>query len=174
MKKLSCLILLACSLLAGTGNYTVIADSPDIAPYFEEDSRRVGFKTIKEAVKDFEDQCNCQVKLLTEIPDIPFTHEFGAFYGNQEGSVKNLLEIRFVHRKMRENIFKIEIRTDRLDYEGEEHTLQDGSIGIYFENQIFNFFVFEKNNLQYSIAIGKKAAKIETPEALIDIANSIK
>jgi len=173
LKKHLSYLLIVSSLFVAASNDTVFAANPNTAPYFEEDSRRVGYKTVNEAVKDFEAHCKCEVKLPTEIPDIGFTHEFGAFYGEQKNGMKNLLEIRFVSRKMRDNIFKIDIRSDKSDFEGQEHTLQDGTKGIYFENPIFDFFAFEKNNLQYLISIGKKVQNIETPKVLIDVANSI-
>lgn len=172
-KRLTVLLLLVSVLSATPTNITVLASTPDTAPYFDEDSRRVGYKTVTEAVKDFESHCNCVVQLPEEIPDIAFTHEFGAFYPEQKNGMKNLLEIRFVSRKMKDNIFKIDIRSDKSTYEGQEYTLQDGTKGIYFENQVFKFFAFEKNNLQYLIGVGKKISNIEAPKVLIDVANSI-
>ena len=168
MKRLTFLLSLVCILVIFTNDGTVFASPPNTAPYFEENSRRVGYKTVKEAVKEFEEKCNCTVSLPTMLPDIPITHEFGAFYEKNK-----LLEIRFVNRKMKGNILKIEIRAVKVNFEGKEYTLQDGTKGIYIENSIFNILVVEKNNLQYSIAIGKKAPNIETPKTLIDIANSI-
>ncbi|WP_238602126.1 hypothetical protein [Lysinibacillus parviboronicapiens] len=85
------------------------------------------------------------------------------------------LEIRFVNKDIRENIFKIDIRSlkNKLEFEGEKYTLQDGNKGIYIEHQLFSFFVFEKNNLQYMVGIHKKVANSATPEILVEIANSI-
>jgi hypothetical protein len=69
----------------------------------------------------------------------------------------------------------IDIRTlkNKLDFEGEEYELQDGTKGIYYEAKYYNFFVFEKYNLQYMLGIHKKLVDTETPERLVDVANSI-
>jgi len=57
-----------------------------------------------------------------------------------------------VHKDLTNNIYKIDIRplknkldfTNKLNLNGKEYTLQDGAKAIYFEHQLFNFFVFEK------------------------------
>lgn len=108
------------------------------------------------------------------LPSISFTHQFGRFFYDS-------LEIRFVNKDIRENIFKIDIRPsknklyfkDKLNLNGKEYTLQDGTKGIYFEDRLFNFFVFEKNNLQYMFGIYNKIANTETPDILVRIANTI-
>jgi len=62
---------------------------------------------------------------------------------------------------------------NKLNLNGKEYKLQDGTKGIYFEDRLFNFFVFEKNNLQYLLGIYNKVADTETPDILVRIANSI-
>ncbi|KOS61583.1 hypothetical protein AN161_17130 [Lysinibacillus sp. FJAT-14222] len=60
-----------------------------------------------------------------------------------------------------------------MDFEGEKYTPQDDTKGIYFEHQLFNFFVFEKNNLQYMVGIYKGVADKVSLEIFVKIANSI-
>lgn len=175
-KSISFLLLLLGLFILEGNNGTVYGSLNDTPPSFEEQFREMGYKTVVEAVKDFEKHCNCGVKLPTMIPSIPFTHEFGEFYEDKEYKINDSLQIRLVNSEIRHNIFKIDIRPlkkNKLDFEGSKYTLQDGTNGIYFASDLFNFFVFEKNNLQYLIGIHNMAANIETPKVLIDIANSI-
>ncbi|MGE7667554.1 carbon monoxide dehydrogenase [Ureibacillus composti] len=176
LKKNSLFPLISFCILICALNYGTVNANPDYTtPSFEEQFREMGYKTVVEAVKEFENHCNCSVKLPTMIPSIPFTHEFGEFYEDKEYEINDSLQIRLVNSEIRNNIFKIDIRPlkNKLDFEGEKYTLQDGTEGVYFESHLFNFFVFEKYNLQYLIGIHNKAANIETPEVLVDIANSI-
>ncbi|MEK4230218.1 carbon monoxide dehydrogenase [Solibacillus sp. FSL H8-0538] len=179
-KRLLLLVLfsiLICGLYYGTVN----ANPNDTPPSFEEGVKEVGYKSVKAAVKEFENHFKCDVKLPEMLPPISFTHQFGRFFEDKNYNVNDSLEIRFVNKDIRENIFKIDIRplknklnfNDKLNLNGKEYTLQDGSKAIYFEGQLFNFFVFEKNNLQYLLGINKKVSNTETPDILIRIANSI-
>lgn len=167
------LILVLIIFLIITSDGTVFANTHNTTPYYEDHSRRVGYKSINEAVMLFEKNCSCNVELPTEIPNIPFTHGFGAFYKDEIDGVNDLLQIRLVNREMRNNIFKIDIRSNILDFEGKEYTLQDGTTGIYFEHHIFYFFVFKKNNLQYILGLDKNVTNLDATEVLLDIANSI-
>lgn len=155
----------------------VYANSKIKPPTFEEKFAEVGYKTVEEAEKEFETFCKCEVELPTTIPSISFTHKFGRFFQDTEYNMNNNLEIMYVNEDVRENIFKIEIRPlkNKQNFEGNEYKLLDGEKGVYFEHQIFNFFVFENNGLQYLIGIHKQKelAKSKTPDFLVDIANSI-
>ncbi|WP_342541742.1 hypothetical protein MHH33_10955 [Paenisporosarcina sp. FSL H8-0542] len=58
-------------------------------------------------------------------------------------------------------------------YEDKEaYTLNNGQKAIYFEHQLFNFFVFESGNWQYMLGIDKRVSKV-TPATFVEIANSI-
>ena len=56
---------------------------------------------------------------------------------------------------------------------GKEYTIQDGAKAIYFEYQLLNFFVSEKNNLQYMLGIFNKISNKVTSETFVLIANTI-
>ncbi|MFJ7730780.1 carbon monoxide dehydrogenase [Lysinibacillus sp. NPDC097231] len=150
-------------------------------PSFEEKYTEAGYKSVKAAVNEFENHCKCDVKLPEKLPSISFTHQYGRFFEDKNYNVNDSLEIRFVNKDLSNNIYKIDIRplknkldfTDKLNLNGKEYTLQDGVKAIYFEHQLFNFFVFEKNNLQYMLGIYNKVANKVTPETFVLIANSI-
>lgn len=160
----------------------VIANPQNTPPSFEEKFTEVGYKSIETSVKEFENHFECDVKLPQIMPSISFTHKFGRFYEDKEYSMNDSLQIMFVNKDLSENIYKIDIRSlknklsfkDKLNFKGKEYTLQDGSKAIYFEDHLFNFFVFEKNNLQYILGIYKKVSNTETPDTLVRIANSVK
>ncbi|WP_155591245.1 carbon monoxide dehydrogenase [Lysinibacillus cavernae] len=157
------------------------ANSSDTPPSFEEKYTEAGYKSVKAAVKEFKNQCKCDVKLPEKLPSISFTHQYGRFFEDKNYNVNDSLEIRFVNKDLSNNIYKIDIRplknkldfADKLNLNGKEYALQDGAKAIYFEHQLFNFFVFEKNNLQYMLGIYNKVANKVTPETFVLIANSI-
>lgn len=115
------------------------------------------------------------------MPPISFTHQFGKFYEDKKYNVNDALSIMFVNKEIKENIYKIEIRSiehkinfkDKLNFKGKEYTLLNDTKAIYFEDQLFNFFVFEKNNLQYLLGIYKEVTNTDTPYTLVKIANSL-
>jgi len=134
-----------------------------------------GYKSLDSAVHAFEKYYKTEVKLPTIPSTISFTHKFGKFYVDSEYNLNTTLNLIFVNEHIKENIFKIDIRSlkHKLDFEGESYPLKDGSKGVYFEHQIYKFFVFEKNNLQYMFGIHKKGADSIKPELLVEMANSI-
>jgi hypothetical protein len=180
-KSIPLLLILFNIFICGLYYGTVNANPSETPPSFEEGFKEVGYKSAKAAVKDFENHFKSDVKLPETLPSISFTHQFGRFFEDKNDNVNNFLEIRFVHKDIRDNIFKIDIRPsknklnfeNKLNLNGKVYTLHDGSKGIYFEDRLFNFFVFEKNNLQYIFGLYNKAAITETPDILVRIANSI-
>ncbi|MBK3497202.1 hypothetical protein JFL43_20700 [Viridibacillus sp. YIM B01967] len=105
---------------------------------------------MKESVKEFKNHFKCNVKLPKIMPSTSFIHEFGRFYEDKNYNKNDSLEIMFVNKDLSESIYKIDIHSlkNKLGFNGKEYTLQDGSKATYFEQQLFNFFVFEKNNLK--------------------------
>ncbi|WP_240758345.1 carbon monoxide dehydrogenase [Lysinibacillus sp. SGAir0095] len=177
MKKGFTFLLISIMFL-GINNVTVNAKSQEAIPSFEEQAREAGFKTAVEAVKEFEKHCNCEIILPKKIPSIPFTHEFAKTYIDKEYGINDLLEIRFLNSEERDHLFKIDIRLDKIDfkkiYEGREYPLDNGDKGFYFESSLFNFFVFEKGDLQYLLGIRNTVKNIDHQKELLEIANSVK
>lgn len=150
-------------------------DPHDAPPSFEESFSEGGYKSVEEAIKEFENYYQYDVKLPKIVPKVSFTHQFGRFNEDKNFNRNSALEIKFVNEKIRENIYKLEIRslTNKLNYKGEVVTLKDESEGVYFESHQFNFFAFEKNNLQYLLGIHKDISDKNTPSMLTEIANSL-
>jgi len=124
---------------------TVNANPNDTPPSFEEGYTEAGYKSVKAAVKEFENHFKCVVKLPKMLPSTSFTHKFGKFVEDKNYNMNDSLEIRFVNEDIRENIFKIDIRSsknklnfkNKLNLNGKEYTLQDGTKCIYFEDRVF-------------------------------------
>ncbi|MFJ7407023.1 MULTISPECIES: carbon monoxide dehydrogenase [unclassified Lysinibacillus] len=182
MDKRIPLLMVLFSLLICVWDFGIVnAISDDTSPSFEERYTEAGYKSVEVAIKEFENHFKSNVKLPETLPSISFTHQYGRFFEDKNYNLNDSLEIRFVNKDISNNIYKIDIRTienkldfkDKLNLNSKEYTLQDGAKAIYFEHQLFNFFVFEKNNLQYMLGIYNKVANEVTPEILVLIANSI-
>lgn len=157
---------------------TVNANPNDTPPSFEEMYTEIGYKSVKEAVKEFENHFKQEVKLPKIKPSIPFTHQFGRFYEDKEYNLNDSLEIKFVNGQSAENHYKITIHPlkNKIPFKdrGKQkiYTLKNGQEAIYIEHQLFNFFVFENGNWQYILGIDKRVTKV-TPDTFVEIANSI-
>ena len=181
LKKVYYMISIISVIILFSSNEGVYANQKNTPPTIEETFTEAGFKSVEESVKEFENHFKCDVKLPKFMPSISFTHKFGSFYEDKEYNMNHSLYIRYVNKDVRENIYKIDIRPlknklhfkNKLKLNGKEYSLQDGSKAIYFEDHLFNYLVFEKNNLQYLIGIYREVSNVEMPETLLRIANSV-
>lgn len=131
------LLLVLFSIFICRLNYEIVNANPnDTPPSFEEGFTKAGYKSVKKAVNEFENHFKCEVKLPEMLPSISFTHQFGRFFEDKNYNMNDSLEIRIVNKDIRENIFKIDIRPskNKLNLNGKEYTLRDGTKGIYFED----------------------------------------
>ena len=179
LKKFYYVISIISITILFSANEGVYANFQNRPPSFEEKFTEVGYKSVEESVKEFENHCKCDVKLPKIMPSISVTHKFGRFYEDKTYGINDSLGIMFVNKDLSENIYKIDIRSlkNKLNFngkKGKEYTLQDDTKAIYFEDHLFNFFVFEENNLQYILGIHKKVSNTETPDTLVRLANSVK
>ncbi|MFC5605068.1 carbon monoxide dehydrogenase [Sporosarcina koreensis] len=172
-KKLYQLILVIVILLSNKGISAAEQNSP---PSFDELYKEFGYTSIEQAVNEFENHFHCKVELPEMVPPISFTHQFGRFYEDKRYKTNDNLGIMFVNEDQRRNIFKIDIRPvhNKLIFDGKEYVLQYGGKGIHFESFNFQFYVFEKNNLQYLLGVHQEATDVEMPDTLARIADSVK
>lgn len=157
---------------------TVFATANDKSSPYEEIYPEIGYKTVEEALNDFEQHFKQRPKLPLRVPPISFTHHFGRF-NNLEGDINDSFEVAFLNDQLSENHYKIIIRPlkHKLVYYDEkiEQTLilSSGKEAIFSSTLGFNVLVFEIDKWQYSLYIDKKVSDKVTTETLVEIANSI-
>ncbi|MFD3449869.1 hypothetical protein ACFDTO_35420 [Microbacteriaceae bacterium 4G12] len=140
---------------------------------------KMGFKSVEEAVKDFENHYREDVKLPTKKPPIPFTLQVGKFYKDKAYNTNDHLRLEFLDEKSLGNYYEIVIRPlkNKLVFKPREnqkvYNLQNAQKAIYMVDRYHNFFVFEKDNWQYMLGVDRRVENKVTPEVLVGIANSI-
>ena len=161
------------------GNNSFAIDIEGSPPY-EKIYSEIGYTTIEEAVKDFEEHFKRELKLPPRIPPISFTHQFGRF-SNLEGDMNDTFEITFISEQEPQNHFKIDVRPieHKIQFSDKNVSkvfkLNNGSNAKYMEKLSlgFNHLLFERDNWQYMLSIDKDVSNIVTAEILVQIANSI-
>lgn len=164
--------------ILGLNNGYVFGNTKDTPPPFEEIFTDGGYKTVEEALDDFERHFKQQLILPLRVPSLSFTHQFGIF-NNLEGEINDSLEVKFISDQKPENHYKIEVRhiKNKLEFGDRfistSYKLKNGNDALYMETEfVFNMLVFEMDNWQYVLSIDKRVDKV-TPETLVQIANSI-
>jgi len=178
-KRINFICLILCIAYFVPTNERAFASPNDTPPSFEEKFTQVGYKSAEEAIKEFENHFEQDVKLPKIKPSIPFTHQFGRFYEDKHYDTNDFLSIHFVNEKSRENNYKVDIRPlkNKINFKDrgnkKVYTLENGQKAIYMDDApIMNFLVFEKDNWQYMLGIDKEVSNKVTPEILVKIANS--
>ena len=162
--------ILFCGIFNGTVN--AAEDKPRL---LEEIYSEMGYKTVEDAVREFEQHYNNGLKLPPRLPAIDFTHHFGRF-NDLEGEINDSLEIDFINENSAEHHFKINVRPVKYKIPMKAKKiikLKNGNDAIYTEVTGFNLFVFERDGWQYIFSIDKKLSDSVTPEVFMEIANSI-
>lgn len=157
---------------------TLHASAKDKPSPYEEIYPEIGYKSVEEAVSDFEQHFSQKLKLPLRVPPISFTHHFGRFSDlKYEGN--DTLEVTFINDQLSENHYKIDIRPLkyklplREKYVVKTYELKNEIVATYMTISGFNVLVFERDNLQYMLSIDKRVSNKVTSETLVDIANSI-
>ncbi|AOV07072.1 hypothetical protein [Sporosarcina ureilytica] len=157
---------------------TVFAAAHDNPRPYEEIYPEIGYKTVDEALNDFEQHFNQSLKLPLRVPPLIFTHYFGRF-NNSEGDINDSFEVIFINDQSSENHYNISVRPIKYKvpvqekYVLETFTLKNGNEAIYLTFSGFNILVFERDNWQYMLQIDKRVSNKVTSETLLDIANSM-
>lgn len=177
-KWISLLLLIFSILIYGINTDKVCANENDKPPSYEEFFSEIGYKTVEEAIKEFEQHFKQDLKLPLRIPPIAFTHYFGRF-NDLEGDINDSLDIEFINEKSPENYYKIDIRPVKHKIAIRNKSvlkvfkLRNGNDAKYIEVSGFDVLVFERDNWQYMISFDKRVSNTVTPEMLVEIANSI-
>lgn len=171
--------LLIVLLIFGVINTTAEANTSDVPPPFEEAFPEVGYKSVEEALKEFEQHFGKELKLPLRVPSIAFTHKFGRF-SDSEGEMNDAFEMKLISDQSPRNHFKIDVRPlehkipfDK--YVTKVYMLDNGQQASFVEYSRvgFNMLVFERDGWQYVFSIDQQVADQVTAEVLVQIANSI-
>ncbi|MEI4770959.1 hypothetical protein WAX74_15155 [Psychrobacillus sp. FJAT-51614] len=175
------LLVLMYTLTCGVYNGNAYVNSNFQPRTIEESYLEIGYKTVGEALKDFEHHYKQDLQLPLRVPPVVFTHLFARTI---EGDSGDIFEMEFINEQSSVNNFMINVAVKDsfkiLDKEViKEFRLKGGntayllSIGGPNPNLGSNLLVFEKDNLQYRFSIDKRISEKITPEILVQIANSI-
>ncbi|MGD6855921.1 hypothetical protein ACQCVO_12665 [Bacillus infantis] len=179
MIKMTSFLLLSVISLYGTASGGAVAHPHDAPPPLEESYTEIGYKTVEEAVREFEIYCKKDLKLPYRLPPVPFTHQFGRFHSDREYGINDSLEIKYIHEKTGINHFRITVRPVKTKFDfGNKGTqtiyaLKDGKKAAYIAHGYHRMLVFEKDGWQYVLGIDRRIEDKVTPEMLVSIADSI-
>lgn len=174
MNKLILLVLMS-TVICGVYNGKVYANSHFQSRTIEESYLEIGYKSVDEALKDFEHYYKQDLQLPLRVPPAVFTHLFARAI---EGNGGDIFEMDFIDEQSSVNNFLINVAFKDsfkiLDKEViEEFKLMDGNTAYLLSIRDANLLVFEKDNLQYRFSIDKRMSEKITPEILVQMANSI-
>ncbi|OIJ15565.1 hypothetical protein BKP35_00795 [Anaerobacillus arseniciselenatis] len=171
------IFLLVC-LLISTNAVTSYANTPEQTRPFEDSYIEIGYKTLGEALDDFEQHFGERLVLPLRVPPVEFTHYFGRF-NNLEGELNDSFEVEFINEHTGKNHYMINVKhIDRklnipAKYVINSFKLKDGSKANYLEFESFNGLIFEKGNWQYFLSHPSSISDKITAEILVEIANTI-
>ncbi|MGF9977856.1 hypothetical protein ABE042_07875 [Viridibacillus arvi] len=175
------LLVLMYTLVCGVYNGKAYANSNCQPQTIEESYLAIGYKSVDEALRDFEHHYKQDLQLPLRVPPVVFTHVF-ARTNNGDGS--DFFEMEYINEQSSENRFLINVgekgKFKLMEKEViKEFRLKGGNTAYFLSirgpDSIrgSNLLVFEKGTLQYRFSIDKKISEKITPEILVQIANSI-
>ncbi|MER2060184.1 MAG: hypothetical protein ABTA16_15295 [Niallia sp.] len=153
---------------------TIYATANDKPGSYEEIYPEIGYKTVEDALGEFEQHFKQKLKLPLRIPPKSFSHHFGRF-----SDLDDSFEVKFINEKLSEGHYTINVRPiknkilERKKYAVKTFELKNGIVATYMTVLGFNVLVFEWDDWQYMLNIVKRVSDKVTPETLLDIANPI-
>ena len=178
MKKGVPLLLISFCYLMGMNITSVSANPTNSSQSIEKLHKQNGYKTVEEAVLEFEKHFNKELTLPFKVPPIPFTHYFGRF-NDLEGEINDSLDVEFINEQLPENHYKIDIRPVKTKISINENDvskrlkLQYGTDAMFVNVPGFDVLVFSIDNWQYMLSVDKRNTEKVSHEVLVEIANSI-
>lgn len=100
-RPISLLLILLCLLFF----LSIYATANDKSSPYEEIYPEIGYKTVDDALEDFEQHFKQKLKLPLRVPPISFTHHFGRF--SDLDGVNNSFELKLINDQLSENHYKI-------------------------------------------------------------------
>lgn len=153
----------------------VDANSRNQPQTIEESYLEIGYKSVGEALRDYEQHYKEELQIPLRVPPVVYTHVFARTI---EGNKGDLFEMDFINEKSNKNNFQINVAPkDSIEILDKEvinrFKLKDGNIAYLLDKGRAILLIFEKDHLQYRFSIDKRILEKITPEILVKIANSI-
>ncbi|RDY65811.1 hypothetical protein DXT76_21685 [Halobacillus trueperi] len=175
MKKcLMSLVFITCML----GVHTPVHAQVDQSKPLEEFYAEYGYKSLEEAVKEFEQQMKMKISLPKKLPSLSFTHVLARV--NRLGGNENVeLNVEYLNEHVPENHFKMDIRPaeNKLFIHEkriiEQVRLKTGGKGIFVKVPGFHVFIFETEHCQYRLSMDQRVSDHFYPDELVEIAKTI-
>ena len=133
-RPISLLLILLCLLFF----LSIYATANDKFSPYEEIYPEIGYKTVDDALEDFEQHFKQKLKLPLRVPPISFTHHFGRF-SNLDG-VNNLFELKFINDQLSENHYKIDVRPIKNNIPIREKYVIKTLIKKWSCSQLYDYF----------------------------------
>ncbi|WP_231505663.1 hypothetical protein [Bacillus sp. EB01] len=172
------LLFLLAVLVCGTNIGTVYGSENNKPDLYEKIYPEIGYKSVDEAKRDFEQHFKRELKLPLRVPPLSFTHHFGRF-SDLDGELNDSFEVEFVSDITPENHYQIDVKPvkHKITIKDEKvlkvYKLKNGKNAKYMNISGFYVLVFERDNWQYIFSVSKRVSDKVTPETLVQIANSI-
>ncbi|MGG2027967.1 hypothetical protein AB1282_19900 [Gottfriedia sp. S16(2024)] len=144
----------------------------------EESYSNLGYVSVDEAVKAFEQHFGQNLELPLRVPPIPFTHVFGRF-NDSEGEQNDSFDMEFISEESSGIHFFINVKLAKYRMKIFDrdvvrvYKLNNGEKATYMNIRGANLLVFERGNFHYLFSANEKVSEKVTPEILVQIANSI-
>ncbi|WLR48371.1 hypothetical protein LC065_03750 [Halobacillus litoralis] len=174
MKKYTMALLITCLLAVHPSAYAQVDQPKPLEEFYAE----YGYKSLEEAVEEFEQQMNKRVPFPEKLPSLTFTHVLAKV--NRLGGYKNVeLNVEYLNEHVPENHFNLDIRPaeNKLFIHEkriiEKVRLKTGGKGIFVKVPGFHVFVFETEHWQYRLSMDQRVSDHFFPDELVEIANSI-
>jgi hypothetical protein len=141
----------------------------------EESYLEIGYKSVGEALRDYEHHYKEELQLPLRVPPVVYTHVFARTI---EGDKGDLFEMEFINEKSNKNNFLISVAPkdsiEILDKEViNEFKLMNGNTAYLLDKGRAILLIFAKDNLQYRFSIDRRISEKITPAILVQTANSI-
>ena len=177
MKKIALQLPLAFLILFTSG--TIYAQAIDKPKPPEEFYPQFGYKTIGEAIEEFENHTGANVQLPLRIAPLAFTHAFGRF-NDIGGEINHSLDIKYLNEDLPENHFKINIRSIKNKTKINDRQilkkvpLNSEKEGMFIEIPGFNVLVVETEQWQYMISVDQRVSNKVSYNELVKIADGVR
>ncbi|MEO4052774.1 hypothetical protein [Solibacillus sp. CAU 1738] len=175
MNKFILLLLISIVICGALNSGKVNANSQFQPRTIEESYLEIGYKSVGEALRDYEHHYKEELQLPLRVPPVVYTHVFARTI---EGDKGDLFEMEFINEKSNKNKFLISVAPkdsfEILDKEViNEFKLKNGNTAYLLDIGRAILLIFEKDNLQYRFGIDKRISEKITSETLVQIANSL-